>query len=75
MFQLDRILPLKNGQGHVLVVMEMKYSYEKKLIIETMRILGIDKVEFIIKTRSEIVGKITCILEHILSYYLVCQHR
>lgn len=69
--KLDRILPLKNGQGHVLVVMEMKYSYEKKLIIETMRILGIDKVEFIIKTRSEIVGKITCILEHILSYYLV----
>lgn len=34
MFQLDRILPLKDGHGHVLVVMEMKHSCDRKIIIE-----------------------------------------
>lgn len=71
MFQLDRILPLKNGQGHVLVVMEMECSNDKKIIMKKMRTLGITKVEVIIKTRSEIVVKITCVLEHTLSSYLV----
>lgn len=71
MFQLDRILPLKNGQGHVLVVIEMECSNDKKIIMKKMRTLGITKVEVIIQTRSEIVVKITCVLEHILSSYLV----
>lgn len=71
MFQLDRILPLKNGQGHVLVVIEMECSNDKKIIMKKMRTLGITKIEVIIKTRSEIVVKITRVLEHMLSSYLV----
>lgn len=70
MFQLDRILPLKHGHGHVLVVLEMEYSNDKKIIMKKIRTLGITKVEVIIKTRSEVVQKITCILEHTLSSYL-----
>lgn len=72
MFQLDRILPLKQGHGHVLVVLEMECSNDKKYTIEKiMMTLGITDVEVVIKTRSEIVQKMTCILEHILSSYLV----
>lgn len=70
MFQLDRILPLKHGHGHVLVLLEMEYSNDKKIIMKKIRTLGITKVEVIIKTRSEVVQKITCILEHTLSSYL-----
>lgn len=70
MFQLDRILPFKDGHGHVLVVMEMKYSFDRKIIIEGIRAIGITKVEFVMKTRSIIVQNITCILEQMLSSYL-----
>lgn len=71
MFQLDRILPLKHGHGHVLVVMEMECSKDKKNIIEKIMTLGISRVEVVIKRRSEIVQRITCTLEQILSSYLV----
>lgn len=71
MFQLDRILPLKDGHGHVLVVMEMKYSCDRNIIIEEIRTIGITKVEVVMKTRSIIVQNITCILEQMLSSYLV----
>lgn len=70
-FQLDRILPLGNGHWHVLVVLEKTCSTNKKIIIGKIRILGITKVEVVMKTRSEIVQKLTCSLEHILSSYLV----
>lgn len=66
MFQLDRILPLKDGHGHVIVVMEMKYSCDRKIIIEEIRTIGITKVEVVMKTRSIIVQNITCILEQML---------
>lgn len=66
MFQLDRILPFKDGHGHVLVVMEMKYSCNRKIIIEGIRAIGITKVEVVMKTRSIIVQNITCILEQII---------
>lgn len=69
--KLDRILPLKDGHGHVLVVMEMKYSCDRKIIIEGIRKIGITKVEVVMKTRSIIVQNITCILEQMLSSYLV----
>lgn len=72
MFQLVRILPLKQGHGHVLVVLEMECSNDKKYTIEKiMMTLGITEVEVVIKTRSEIVQKMTCILEQFLSSYLV----
>lgn len=69
--KLDRILPLGNGHGHVLVVLEKTCSTNKKSITGKIRILGITKVEVVMKTRSEIVQKLTCSLEHILSSYLV----
>lgn len=69
--KLDRILPLKHGHGHVLVVMEMECSKDKKNIIEKIMTLGISRVEVVIKRRSEIVQRITCTLEQILSSYLV----
>lgn len=70
MFQLDRILPLKDGHGHVLVVMETKYSCDREIIIEGIRTVGITKVEVLMKTRSIIVQNITSILEQMLSSYL-----
>lgn len=71
MFQLDRILPLKDWHGNVLVVMEMNYSCDRKIIIEEIRTIGITKVEVVMKTRSIIVQNITCILEQMLESYLV----
>nr|XP_034330193.1 uncharacterized protein LOC117690335 isoform X3 [Crassostrea gigas] len=69
--KLDRILPLKHGHEHVLVVMEMECSKDKKNIIEKIMTLGISRVEVVIKRRSEIMQRITCTLEQILSSYLV----
>lgn len=69
--KLDRILPLKDWHGNVLVVMEMNYSCDRKIIIEEIRTIGITKVEVVMKTRSIIVQNITCILEQMLESYLV----
>lgn len=55
----------------MLVVVEMDFSNDTKVIIEKIMTLGITNVEIVIKTRSEIVLKITCILERIISSYLL----
>lgn len=61
------------GKGTILVVMTTDHIDDKRLkftIVEKMTTLRITGVEFVIEIRSEILKKITCILEQRLTEYL-----
>lgn len=61
------------GEGTILVVMTTDHIDNKRLkftIVEKMTTLRITSVEFVIEIRSEIIKKITCILEQRLTEYL-----